>query len=380
MRTTTARSIIVDDVPGQFQAEIADEQFTLSSLTFDRSWGGRSFITFDKVPQFEPGEKLAITVTVANSGSTFAGGLGLKPDPNNCTEGLPDGENGTEFRLVVAAPKVGTNATSQCIRDKPAVGSTQTESITTTFTAPSETGINELLNVWVELSDGTRITPKYGLRIQTAKVSDSRGSGDLSDPGEETDKFTFDLDAYSWGCSVSDRSIKETGQVKFDVTLEGFLPAGMDGVEVPVEFLLDGKAIASDSAFITVNGGTTASVTLSGVSPGSHELAYRVGNQPRDECGTLTVEPVFDPNSVSVTCSRKAAEVAVGETFDLTVTVSNDNSMAASVAYDVVIGGSVAGSNTLTVPARDQRVVDVPVVIERSGEFDITVEATVSEA
>lgn len=369
----------------------------ITSLKYDNSTETIPLTsTGDILPRYEPGEKLEFGTFITNKDVT---GTVLGLDPNSC-ETAPetlttDSVNGTLLEFVVEIPGVGTESNTICVPDKGVLGGVSTtDYATVTMTLGDEFNYLYLPNFWWQLQDGTRVTKKYTIPIQTVEeggtsdLAPDDGDSPSDDPDETYDPIDtgidFEFDGLEQGDvtgSVSRRTIDEGESFEMAVDIQAFLAPGEDSVSVPIKFLIDNRVQGTDTGFISVNGANGGDLTVNGLEPGTHFVGYRVGDLPSVSLGEVTVNAVFDSSAVAVSCSREVAEVNPGEEFDLTVSITNDNASAAEVAYDVLIGGDVAGSQTVTVQPRSKQDLTVPVVIDSAGEFDLSVEASsVSEA
>jgi hypothetical protein len=368
----------------------------ITSLKYDNSTETIPLTsTGDILPRYEPGEELKFGTFITNEDVT---GTVLGLDPNSC-ETTPetlttDSVNGTLLEFVVEIPGVGTGSNTLCVPDKGILGGVSTTKYATvTMTLGDEFHTLYLPNFWWQLQDGTRVTKKYTIPIQTVEeggtsdLAPDDGDAPSDDPDETYDPidtgidFEFDgLEQSDVTGSVSRRTINEGESFEMSVDIQAFLAPGEDSISVPIKFLIDNRVQGTDTGFISVNGANGGDLTVNGLEPGAHFVGYRVGDLPSVPLGEVEVNPVFDADRVNVTCSREVAEVAPGEEFDLAVSITNDNASAAEVAYDVLIGGDVAGSRTVTVDSHDKTDLTVPVVIDNAGEFSVSVEATASEA
>ena len=95
-------------------------------------------------------------------------------------------------------------------------------------------------------------------------------------------------------------------------------------------------------------------------------------------CGTITVEPAFDPSLVTFSCSASGT-VTVGDTEDIEIVVTNENDNRATYSIDVLLNGTVETFRNGIVSGNSTSEETVTVQFESPGEVDVSLSATVEE-
>ena len=99
-------------------------------------------------------------------------------------------------------------------------------------------------------------------------------------------------------------------------------------------------------------------------------------------CGTLTVEEAFDAGNVTVDCTGFSTDIIeVGQETDIIFEFTNTNDVNADVDYDILVDGIVEASDDVLVGANGSDTLEVGVVFDNAGNFDVDVEiVSVSQA
>ena len=94
---------------------------------------------------------------------------------------------------------------------------------------------------------------------------------------------------------------------------------------------------------------------------------------PTSNCGTVEVFDPFTADDVSVTCPAPPQEVEVGQPFEVSFTITNDNDAAASVEYQVTVSGSAVESGTVEVGNTESRTAEVVIDSINGAKQDIPI-------
>jgi hypothetical protein len=98
------------------------------------------------------------------------------------------------------------------------------------------------------------------------------------------------------------------------------------------------------------------------------------------DCGTITVEPAFDPGEVTATCRVGQQEATVGDTVSIPIEVINNNPQSADYTVDVLLNGSAAKQTTGTVQGNPRTSAGISVELTSPGEIAVDIEISATEA
>jgi subtilase family serine protease len=95
-------------------------------------------------------------------------------------------------------------------------------------------------------------------------------------------------------------------------------------------------------------------------------------------CGTITVEPAFDPSDVSVSCEGVPGQAVVGEEIPVSYTVTNGGSATAETTVAFRVNGDTLTETTETAAPGVSIGFKVNWTPEEAGSY--TPEAVVTDA
>lgn len=94
-----------------------------------------------------------------------------------------------------------------------------------------------------------------------------------------------------------------------------------------------------------------------------------------DPCGTVTVEPPFDPGLVSIDCDFEDQTTTPGEPVDVPAVVTNGNDdSTANATVGVLEDGSTITTEPVTVSPGGSETVVFSIEFADPGDYDISVE------
>ena len=96
-------------------------------------------------------------------------------------------------------------------------------------------------------------------------------------------------------------------------------------------------------------------------------------------CGTITVEPAFDPSAVTASCQVGSRTVSAGDSVTIPIDITNGNQASASYEVDVILNGAVESTISGVVGGSGTASESVRVQLTSPGEVAVDVEVTASE-
>jgi hypothetical protein len=135
----------------------------------------------------------------------------------------------------------------------------------------------------------------------------------------------------------------------------------------------DGAVIST--ARTTVGAGETTTMTLRSQTSETGTFDLLVNGT---SAGTLTVSSAADTGSdfVVTNASLESTQVDVDEPFSVTATVENRGDEAGTYTAGLVVDGRVVVTETAAIPAGESRPIELQYLVNRSGEFPISVNGT----
>jgi uncharacterized protein YfaS (alpha-2-macroglobulin family) len=98
------------------------------------------------------------------------------------------------------------------------------------------------------------------------------------------------------------------------------------------------------------------------------------------DCGTITVEPAFDPEEVTATCRVGEEVAAVGDTISIPIEVFNNNPQTAEYSVDVLLNGTSVEQTSGTLRGNSRTSTGVSVELTSPGEIGVNIEVSAEEA
>jgi hypothetical protein len=90
-------------------------------------------------------------------------------------------------------------------------------------------------------------------------------------------------------------------------------------------------------------------------------------------CGTITVEPAFDPSLVTASCDVGTTNASVGDPVTITATVTNQNDAVGSYTLTIEVGSAITETLSGTVGANNTTTESVVVELAQPNDYPVTV-------